>query len=1164
MSTSPQKRNKPARPAVWRLLGRLAAGSAAAIAALIIWVFTADLGILKPQVERLLSERTGREFRINGELDVLVGLNTVVVARDVSLSDAAWADSRNMLEVAHFEVHVDLWTVLSGPITVRLIDIDDASIQLSRSATNEPNWAFSGSSPRRDDDAAPAGEPAVLFEQLDIDRVQLTYEDPGRDAPIELAIAALDQRRRQDDVLEFDVAGTLGGRSISGSGEIATWTALLRQTDVHFDLVGDLDTVHFEARGEIDDLLAPRRPSVQFSLSGPDVDDLTRMFGFADGGAGDIDLAGALLPQPGGPLSLDLEGNIGESEIDVTGAFSDLSRLDELDLTVLADGPDLSRVVRWFGIRGMREAPFMVDVAARRRGSEVEVERANMVFGEAEFDLSARLPRYPSLDDGSIGLAISGPDIERFRHVFGLPGTAVGAFAIDLGLEVSPDGAESFQGSVVTSLGRAEASGILGSAPDYLGSRIDLKLHAPSLADIGSGWGLTLADAPFDISGSLTLGDDGFQIIEPLVARLGGDTLRLEGSVARNPRLTDADLSFTASGASLAETVSGFADVSGIPDRAYTLAGGVRIREDSLQVDGISGRIGQSILDIDGMLSMRGLREGARFEVSAAGPAFEELFEQLDNVEVTPGEYELSGIISMADDVVAFEDVELERARGSVGGDLSIGLPLSRNHIDFDIRGRGDDIRNVLRRVKGFEADEAPFALIATGTLRNGTWQVQNLQATVGGATASARGELNFNDGIESTQFSFAGEIPSLASLGTIAGHRPREQELSLNGTMTGEAGALLIENLTVELGDSDLSGRIAYRPGTVPQLDIDVTSRSLTIASLTRTQPPDQSVSDDVEPEPDDRRLIPDVRIPFDAMASINASVDVSVDRLKLDHVDLRNLRLSATQDAGVLDVREFSFNPRSGRLEGRLKLDPADGDGHGQIEIVARNFAIGAIEMNHDLLMTGDIDVKLTSTGTDLRSLLGAANGAVFVDARGGRIINRRFLQAVYGDLFQEILNTINPFARNEDVTMLDCVILPYAIDNGQLRQTPNALIRTDKLQFASRGSVDLGTEAIDVTVRSKPRSGLTISAAELVNPFTKVVGTLARPKLAVDEQGVLLTGGAAVATGGLTLLARAAFDRVGQSSDPCNDLSKQAHELLDDRLADWRDTVSADVRD
>ena len=52
------------------------------------------------------------------------------------------------------------------------------------------------------------------------------------------------------------------------------------------------------------------------------------------------------------------------------------------------------------------------------------------------------------------------------------------------------------------------------------------------------------------------------------------------------------------------------------------------------------------------------------------------------------------------------------------------------------------------------------------------------------------------------------------------------------------------------------------------------------------------------------------------------------------------------------------------------------------------------------------------------------------------------------------------------------------------------------------------------------------------------------------AVDEKGVLVTGGAAVATGGLSVLARAAWDRLSRAGDACKNASDQGRKALAQR--------------
>lgn len=200
----------------------------------------------------------------------------------------------------------------------------------------------------------------------------------------------------------------------------------------------------------------------------------------------------------------------------------------------------------------------------------------------------------------------------------------------------------------------------------------------------------------------------------------------------------------------------------------------------------------------------------------------------------------------------------------------------------------------------------------------------------------------------------------------------------------------------------------------------------------------------------------------------------------------------------------------------------------------------------------MTGNIDINVQSTGRNLRALAGNLNGIILLDARGGRVANNAFIDAMYGDVVREIFSTINPFTKTDPYTNFECIIVPLSIADGQVTATPSAFIATDKLSFASQALLNLKTERIQMQIRTTPRQRVsTISAAELLNPFVQVVGTLDSPRLAVDETGVLVSGGAAVATGGLSLLAKGVWDRISRAKDPCKQVSDQAIEQLGPRL-------------
>ena len=100
----------------------------------------------------------------------------------------------------------------------------------------------------------------------------------------------------------------------------------------------------------------------------------------------------------------------------------------------------------------------------------------------------------------------------------------------------------------------------------------------------------------------------------------------------------------------------------------------------------------------------------------------------------------------------------------------------------------------------------------------------------------------------------------------------------------------------------------------------------------------------------------------------------------------------------------------------------------------------------------------------------------------------------------------------------------------------------MNTVQLSMFSLGTIDLRTEKLDINFNTKPRTGIGLSAGVLINPLTKVGGTLASPSIELDPKGTMVSGSVAVATGGLSLLAKSFTDRFLSSKDPCGDARKE----------------------
>jgi hypothetical protein len=94
----------------------------------------------------------------------------------------------------------------------------------------------------------------------------------------------------------------------------------------------------------------------------------------------------------------------------------------------------------------------------------------------------------------------------------------------------------------------------------------------------------------------------------------------------------------------------------------------------------------------------------------------------------------------------------------------------------------------------------------------------------------------------------------------------------------------------------------------------------------------------------------------------------------------------------------------------------------------------------------------------------------------------------------------------------------------------------LQTDKLNAFANAEVDLKTEKLAVELNMVPQTGIGIGLSDLVTPYTKIGGTLARPAMVLNPEGALVEGSVVVATAGLSFLARRFKERYLSAKDAC----------------------------
>lgn len=270
----------------------------ALVAGIVVVLRTVDMALLIGPVKDRFRAVTGRELAVNGTASLALSLEPKLLLHDVSVSNAPWGSTPQMLAVQRIEVAVALLPLLSRRVELLKVALVAPVLTLETRGDGQRNWDWDPSAatgratePATGASAAPAigvgrmeitdgkvvwrGADATAT-QLAIDRLTLRGDGPA--APVTAAFQG-----RVDDVA-IDVAGTLGPLgdlllqrwpypvSLAGTiaGQRAALKASLRSEGTRHavdDLAVTFGATELAGRIAVD--TGGARPKLVFELDGP-------------------------------------------------------------------------------------------------------------------------------------------------------------------------------------------------------------------------------------------------------------------------------------------------------------------------------------------------------------------------------------------------------------------------------------------------------------------------------------------------------------------------------------------------------------------------------------------------------------------------------------------------------------------------------------------------------------------------------------------------------------------------------------------------------------------------------------------------------------------------------------------------------------------------------
>jgi len=348
----------------------------------------------------------------------------------------------------------------------------------------------------------------------------------------------------------------------------------------------------------------------------------------------------------------------------------------------------------------------------------------------------------------------------------------------------------------------------------------------------------------------------------------------------------------------------------------------------------------------------------------------------------------------------------------------------------------------------------------------------------------------------------------------------------TLKGHASMQKEALLVEDLSAEIGKSRAQGSL--RLGLEGERRPFALRLDAPLIDLPELHALRKAVGGEAAPKRSDGRVFSNDPFPLAVLKALDGDLEIKIAKLRLDETNqLDDVQVRSRFKQGKIEADELKLRLQGGELSVKVHGDASSGKAlaletslSGQKVPLAALTSFAGVSPPPEGAPT-ELAIQFSGRGNSVRSLMATASGNVRVVVGPGRLQNRA-LDA--GADVTQLLNSLNPARGRDPYTEMKCAVLRFPVRNGIATISNGIALETNKVRLLGGGSVNLRNETLELAFRPEAASGLGVGAGNLAR-YAKVEGTLANPRIGIDMAGAASTAavaGAAIATGGLTLLA------------------------------------------
>lgn len=285
---------------------------------------------------------------------------------------------------------------------------------------------------------------------------------------------------------------------------------------------------------------------------------------------------------------------------------------------------------------------------------------------------------------------------------------------------------------------------------------------------------------------------------------------------------------------------------------------------------------------------------------------------------------------------------------------------------------------------------------------------------------------------------------------------------------------------------------------------------------------------------------LFADEPLPLEFLQHNSLTGALALKDIYLPGIQLQSLTATPQLQDKILDIPNLSATLAEGSIDAMLRLDTAQDVAQLSAALQANKLSAEALGLDKSARLSGgtlQTNLRIDAQGNSPKALANTSSGELALRMQDMRLDNAQ-VNMLGSDLILETLQKLNPFAKTEKATPLECVDIRFQGENGLFKSLDPLLVETNKMRILGRGHIDLGEERLKFGFTPVAKQGIGVNIGSVAQAVG-IAGPIRSPKPVADAEGLLkttLSAGAAISTGGLSLLAEGLFRRATTGPSPC----------------------------